>query len=158
VVGKTDLVAKEDYKMSQAQSLFNQIFTDKPMEGDKVCVRSSISDYAIGHDGYISHVVNLAVDNLLGFLKPYLNKGIYIHPLQFMEFDDYPSFERVFDVSARVSVVKQVPVIYKFVDDLRMIPTDVHRCDFCGGHTKNDMRGHCAACGAPRGAGQYDPR
>jgi hypothetical protein len=30
------------------------------------------------------------------------------------------------------------------------IPRDLRNCHWCGGYTKNDMRGHCAGCGGPR--------
>ena len=30
------------------------------------------------------------------------------------------------------------------------MPKDVYLCKYCGGYTKNDRRGNCAACGAGR--------
>jgi rubrerythrin len=36
------------------------------------------------------------------------------------------------------------------------IPRDLHFCDYCGGHTKDDARGHCAACGGPRKEYKWD--
>lgn len=33
------------------------------------------------------------------------------------------------------------------------------QCTYCGGHTKDDGRGNCGACGAPRKEPQYlDPQ
>jgi ribosomal protein L37E len=37
--------------------------------------------------------------------------------------------------------------INEFVD---IMEENKHRCDYCGGNTTDDMRGNCAACGAPR--------
>ena len=36
------------------------------------------------------------------------------------------------------------------------MPPDVFKCTFCGGYTKNDMRGHCSGCGGPRDDGYLE--
>ena len=40
--------------------------------------------------------------------------------------------------------------IYIPVFEGTQMPKDVFKCNFCCGYTKNDMRGHCCACGGPR--------
>jgi len=50
--------------------------------------------------------------------------------------------DRAFPIEARI----YVPV-YAEVD----MPSDLHECKYCSGFTKNDKRGNCLACGAPRG-------
>ncbi len=46
--------------------------------------------------------------------------------------------------------IEEIPVIYRIAATIADLPSDVHSCKWCGGYTKNDMRGNCAACGAPR--------
>lgn len=40
--------------------------------------------------------------------------------------------------------------IYSEVETENRMPKDVYLCKYCGGYTKNDSRGNCAACGAGR--------
>lgn len=48
------------------------------------------------------------------------------------------------------AVAAQDKRIYIPVYDRAQMPRDVVKCSYCGGHTKNDKRGHCAGCGGPR--------
>lgn len=45
----------------------------------------------------------------------------------------------------------QVAQVYVPVFTGSAIPTETYFCKWCGGFTKNDMRGHCRGCGGPRG-------
>lgn len=51
--------------------------------------------------------------------------------------------------------VETRPVVYRYISSMDQIPNDLHGCTFCGGYTKNDARGHCAACGGPRSNSKY---
>lgn len=139
-------------KLGSASSLSSLIFTDDPMPGEKLAAQFSLTGEMLEYPDYLRNVLNRALDELLYLIRPHLNKGLYIHPVELARVQDFPLWnERInYAITARVSVVEQKPVVYKFVDDWRMIPKYVHFCEFCGGHTKNDMRGHCCACGAPR--------
>ncbi len=61
-------------------------------------------------------------------------------------------------VTVDVKPVQTVnPKIYIFEDGYQRamlknpsLPRDLFYCSWCGGHTKNDMRGHCSGCGGPR--------
>ena len=59
------------------------------------------------------------------------------------------NFEYTFKVNCRPVETARV---YVYAPDypVNQIPRDLHFCEYCGGHTKDDMRGHCAACGGPR--------
>lgn len=36
------------------------------------------------------------------------------------------------------------------VFDRAQLPPGTYKCQYCGGYTRNDKRGNCGACGAPR--------
>ncbi len=40
--------------------------------------------------------------------------------------------------------------VYIPIFERQSMPIDVFECKWCGGYTKNDYLGHCAACGGPR--------
>jgi len=46
--------------------------------------------------------------------------------------------------------------IYIPIYSSSQMPNDVYECSWCGGYTKNDMRGHCCACGAPRSKESFE--
>jgi ribosomal protein L37E len=75
--------------------------------------------------------------------KDYMTRGIeysvrvHVRPVEVARVYVYPQFETN-------------PMIRN------QIPKDLFFCDYCGGHTKNDMRGHCGACGGPRKEYRWD--
>lgn len=82
-------------------------------------------------------------------ILPNLDRPIFINHLQISR--EIGTFDHMtFRMSVEIQPVSERPVIYKFVEDVKRIPSDVFFCSWCDGYTKNDMRGHCCACGGPR--------
>jgi hypothetical protein len=61
--------------------------------------------------------------------------------------------EKTITARARGITYKQ---IYIPIYSSSQMPSDVFQCIWCGGYTKNDMRGHCCACGAPRNKESFE--
>lgn len=78
---------------------------------------------------------------------PNIGKSLFIRT-GISTFQD--KFDLVVRIKADMSFVSERPVIYKLVPSMNEIPPDTYKCEFCGGYTYNDQRGHCCACGAPR--------
>lgn len=84
-------------------------------------------------------------------ILPVLYSPIFVRTKLLTRYN-YQSYHGGIEIMADMDIqnVEERPVVYKFVAEYSQIPKDVYRCDHCGGHTKNDMRGNCLACGAPR--------
>lgn len=59
-------------------------------------------------------------------------------------------YNRQFELGLRVDTHVGDAKVYIPVYESMSMPKDVFKCDWCGGYTKNDKRGHCAGCGGPR--------
>jgi len=91
-------------------------------------------------------------------VKQFANGGWICVKLEWREVCDYcaPLYaEILYDFYVHVREVK-TPVVYIPIYSSMQMPKDVYHCKFCGGMTKNDIRGHCLACGGPRNRNYLD--
>jgi hypothetical protein len=65
------------------------------------------------------------------------------------QYRNYDKQTTDFFVKIRCRPVENARVFIPVFEHNEM-PKDVFECDHCGGYTKNDHRGNCMACGAPR--------
>lgn len=102
-------------------------------------------------DSYLKYIIDTLANNIAhSYILPKLPDNIWIHDTMLTQSEDLKSNSTVIELRTRISEVKEIPVIYRIVNEIINLPTDVFWCDYCKGHTKNDRRGNCCACGAPR--------
>ncbi len=139
--------------------ILNKALGKQPSDGtqDIAAVRAIISHDILTHSSandYLAYTVRkMAMNFCEDIILPNLRYSMFISSswmlsplLQNIDFNH--EYELI--LKAKVQRVQERPVIYKIVPSFDALPNDVHSCRFCGGYTKNDMRGHCCACGAPR--------
>ena len=113
-----------------------------------------VSDYILtapNAEEYVKEQVRrIEKDAIYAAVKQAESTGgwICIKP-ELTEFDDFPMMQREFRVKVHCRPV-EYGRIYVPVYEQSSMPIDVHKCTWCGGYTKNDMRGHCSGCGGPR--------
>ena len=111
----------------------------------------SLKDYE--HSGYIDyHIEQNEKEAIYKAVKQVKNKWICIK-VDTEKRNDCASNHTEWITKVRCRAVQTQNVyipVYSEVKSENRMPKDVYLCKYCGGYTKNDSRGNCAACGAGR--------
>lgn len=134
------------FEVTEKLKSFYKFSNDPPL--GRCAVQTRVSIWEADNQDYLNYAIEGMLRNFVEEIIPHLNKGLYIRPVTLSV--GQQDFYYEFILSSEISVVNEKPVIYKFVNDYSMIPKDYNYCKWCGGHTKNDKRGHCGSCGGPR--------
>ena len=117
----------------------------------KYIAKTSISDFMLVDDkfsleNYVKH--NLS-KQLADFILCDLDKGEPMsHYFTFHRQNSNITDATDFWIEDRTLPIER-QIYIPIYAEMKM-PRDVYECRFCGGFTKNDRRGNCGACGAPR--------
>lgn len=124
------------------------------LDGDSFGVEIRVRDeYLMRGDGLeraVSYALEKIVDELARKVVVKTFGGMYTIRWNISEMRDMSECCHLIRAKADLWKVKEVPIVYKIAHSVNDLPCDVYSCKWCGGYTKNDRRGNCAACGAPR--------
>lgn len=124
------------------------------LDGDSFGVEIRVRDeYLMRVDGWrqtVSYALEKIIDELARKVVVRTIGGMYTIHWNISELRDMSDYCHIIRAKVDLWKVKEVPIVYKIAHSVNDLPDDVYSCKWCGGYTKNDHRGNCAACGAPR--------
>ena len=132
------------------------LFSFLSLSNFAIVTGKQISEILLMKDGtedYIRRDLERMMDDALLAAVRQAPEGSWISVRRRM--DAWPTNSMEVEFFARAECVLSQMKVYIPVSDENPMPKDVYKCDACGGYTKNDSRGHCAACGSPRTDAAY---
>lgn len=139
--------------LSNAQTLAEKLFQPEP--GHKATTYASTFTidplHSIEMDSeFIKHRIRImAEQNIIKGVLPYLGKSsIFLRP--FIMNAQMDGYYFKLNLIQPIEEVSERPVIFKIIEEISSLPSNVFKCAYCKGFTYNDRYGNCSACGGER--------